>query len=467
MRIHNTLGRETVPFTPIEPGKVSMYVCGATVQSKPHLGHGRFAVAFDVIRRYLISLGYEVTYVRNVTDVEDKIIAAANERGITTDELVSETKGVFDTTYAALGVMAPDIEPFATEHIGDMIDLITGLIDSGLAYESDGDVYFRVGSMADYGKLSGRNLDDMLSGARVAPSLAKEAPADFAMWKAAKEGEPAWPSPWGDGRPGWHIECSAMARKHLGDTIDIHGGGADLIFPHHENEIAQSESFTNVPFANYWMHNGMVTMGGEKMAKSTGLIIDLVEALERYNPLAVRLFYLRAQYRSPLEYSVALLDDAAAAYDRLTAFVRRTDDMEPAEPDEALMERFRAAMDDDFNTPVALSVLFEAIRVGNQTMDDDGDATSTAAAARAMLSILGLMPAAFDFDDLADSVTAVAASFGVDAADVPTMMEGLIEVRATARSLKDWSTSDAVRDQLSALGITMEDTADGIRWHRN
>ena len=467
MHIHSTLGRESIPFTPIQPGKVSMYVCGATVQSKPHLGHGRFAVAFDVIRRYLMSVGYDVTYVRNVTDVEDKIIAAANERGITTDELAAETKAIFDDTYAALGVLAPDIEPFATDHIDEMIEHIEGLIEKGLAYAADGDVYFRVRELDGYGKLSGRNVDDLVSGARVATGDVKEDPLDFALWKGAKPGEPAWESPWGSGRPGWHIECSAMARKHLGDTMDIHGGGADLIFPHHENEIAQSEGLTGRPLANYWLHNGMVTMGGEKMAKSTGLVIDLVDAIQRYTPLAVRLFYLRAQYRSPLEYSVALLDDAAAAYDRLTAFVRRSADVEEVDPPSDIVDRFRAAMDDDFNTPVALSVLFDAVRTGNQLMDDGEDAARVTAAVRAILDTLGLTPVVDDYEGLREPLAAVAATFGVESADTETMMAGLIEVRATARSLKDWSTSDAVRDGLAGLGITMEDTADGIRWHRN
>ena len=466
MQIHNTLGRETVPFIPMTEGKVSMYICGATVQSKPHLGHGRYAVAFDVIRRYLMSTGLEVTYVRNVTDVEDKIIAAANEQGVATDVLVAETKGSFDEAYEALGVLPPDIEPFATDHIVEMVSHIQALIDSGMAYEADGDVYFRVRQFPGYGKLSGRNVDDLLSGARVATSLAKEDPLDFALWKGAKAGEPAWDSPWGSGRPGWHIECSAMARKHLGDTIDIHGGGADLIFPHHENEIAQTEALTQKPFAHYWLHNGMVTMGGEKMSKSTGLVYDLTEAIDLYPPLAVRLFYLRAHYRSPLEYSVALLEDAAAAYERIRAFLRRAQDLDLGAPDPEVLSRFRAAMGDDFNTPVALSVLFDAIRTGNQLLDDDLDAGGGVAAALAMLEILGLIPADSDFSDLQPLVAEVASRFGVTTGGVDEMVGELIGLRTTARQAKDWSLSDTIRDALSGIGIVMEDTADGIRWHR-
>lgn len=466
MQIHNTLGRETVPFTPIIEGKVGMYVCGATVQSKPHLGHGRYAVAFDVIRRYLMSTGLDVTYVRNVTDVEDKIIHAANEQGIGTDVLVAESKESFDAAYEALGVLPPDIEPFATEHIPEMISHIEALMASGAAYAADGDVYFRVREFPSYGKLSGRNVDDLMSGARVATSLAKEDPLDFALWKGAKAGEPAWDSPWGPGRPGWHIECSAMARKHLGDTFDIHGAGADLIFPHHENEIAQTESLTHKPLAHYWLHNGMVTMGGEKMSKSTGLVYGLNEALDLYPPLAVRLFYLRAQYRSPLEYSVALLEDASAAYERLSAFLRRTKDIPFGEPDQDVMSRFGTAMEDDFNTPVALSVLFDSVRTGNQALDDDRDAVALVAAVKTILEILGLVPGDADFSDIEPAVAEVASQFGAPTGTVDEMVSNLLGLRATARQSKDWATSDAIRDALSGLGIVMEDTADGIRWHR-
>jgi len=467
MQIHNTFGRQTVPFVPRVGNEVGMYVCGATVQSQPHLGHGRYAVAFDVIRRYLMSEGYHVTYVENVTDVEDKIIAAANERGITTEAVVAESKKSFDATYQALGILPPDIKPHATDHIEEMIEMIEGLVAKGIAYPSDGDVYFRVRRHKGYGRLSGRNVDDLLSGARVVPGDSKEDPLDFALWKTAKPGEPAWESPWGLGRPGWHIECSAMARTHLGDTIDIHGGGSDLIFPHHENEIAQSEAYTGQPFAKNWLHNGMVTMGGEKMSKSTGLVYDLVEATETYPPLAVRLFYLRAHYRSPLEYSVTLLEDATASYERLSAFVRRISLLTIGAPEQEIMDRFELAMNDDFNTPEALAVLFAAVRRGNQLMDQGVEAEPVAAAAVQMLEILGLALNGPDLSDLADKVVGVASEFGVDPNTTEGLLDSLAAIRSEARTAKDWAKSDAIRDRLARLGIVMEDTADGIRWHRS
>ena len=283
MHVFNTLGRRAEPFVPLEPGRVGIYVCGPTVQSRPHVGHGRAAVAFDVIRRYLVWSGHEVTYVQNVTDVEDKIIAAANAEGVDPVLLAKRNAEDFAVAYQRLGVQPPDVEPAATEHIAEMLELIQALIDNGHAYPAGGDVYYAVRSFDGYGKLSGRRIDELQSGARIEPGEQKRDPLDFALWKAAKPGEPTWDSPWGPGRPGWHIECSAMARRYLGDTFDIHAGGNDLIFPHHENEIAQSEAATGKPFARYWLHNGMVTLVGDKMAKSTGHVVDLLEALR---PLA-------------------------------------------------------------------------------------------------------------------------------------------------------------------------------------
>lgn len=449
MQIFNTLGRVMAPLDAGDDGAIGIYVCGPTVQAKPHLGHGRSAIAFDVIRRYLTWRGFSVKYVRNVTDVEDKIIAVAQSRNVSTDVIVSESFATFSAAEAALGVLPPDVEPRATEHIPEMIELIATLVDAGLAYPSDGDVYFRVRAYPDYGKLSGRDVDDLLSGARVEVGEAKEDPLDFALWKAAKPGEPTWESPWGLGRPGWHIECSAMARKHLGDTVDIHGGGTDLIFPHHENELAQSEGATGKLFARFWVHNGMLTLGGEKMAKSTGHVIGLMEAIETYNPLPVRLFYLRAHYRSLLEYSPPLLEDAVASYARLASFVRRAEPVLPAEPDAAVMGEFTSAMDDDFNTPVALSVLFETIRKANRRFDSGESPAGLAAAVVEILGVLGLQPP-----------TSISTSH-----DDQTVAALLAE-REDARHTKNWARSDEIRDELLAQGIVLEDTADGTRWHR-
>ena len=325
MRVFNTLGRSYEEFVPRTEGEVSIYVCGPTVQSEPHVGHGRSAVAFDVIRRYLDWRGFRTLYVRNITDIEDKIIVAAAEAGVPVAELAEANAKRFQDAYLALGALVPDIEPKATEHIPEMIELISALIDRGLAYPSQGDVYFSVRTLESYGRLSGRDLDELLAGARVEPSELKEDPLDFALWKAAKPGEPAWDSPWGPGRPGWHIECSAMAARYLGDGFDIHGGGTDLIFPHHENEIAQSEGASGNPFARYWLHNGMVNLGGEKMAKSTGLVVDLGSLLDQVDPAALRLLFLRSHYRSQLEYTADLLDDATASLDRLRRFEERID----------------------------------------------------------------------------------------------------------------------------------------------
>ena len=313
MRLFNTLGRAFQEFMPRVDGEVSMYVCGPTVQSAPHVGHGRQAVAFDVIRRYLTWLGFDVTYVTNITDVDDKIINAAAEQGISTDEVAARATEQFLQAYTRLNVLEPSSLCRATEHIDEMQAMIETLIERGHAYPTSGDVYFAVRSLADYGKLSGRDVDDLLAGARIAPGDIKRDPADFALWKGSKPGEPSWPSPWGPGRPGWHIECSAMAEKELGFGFDIHGGGLDLIFPHHENEIAQSEAAAGrEPFARYWLHNGMVELGGEKMSKSTGNVFGLHDLLDANRPEAVRLFYLRAHYRAPLEFGPDSMADAAA-----------------------------------------------------------------------------------------------------------------------------------------------------------
>jgi cysteinyl-tRNA synthetase len=462
MQLYNTLERATVPFTPSDPDRVSIYVCGPTVQSEPHLGHGRSAVVFDVLRRYLTWLGFEVDFVSNVTDIDDKIINRANELGISTEQVAADAAAAFSDAYSRLGNLKPTKEPKATEHIEEMVDTITTLVDTGHAYASDGDVYFAVRSFPEYGKLSRQDVSDLISGERVAMDDRKRDPLDFALWKAAKPGEPHWPSPWGEGRPGWHIECSVMAREYLGVAFDIHGGGSDLIFPHHENEIAQSEASGGETFARYWMHNGMLNLSGEKMAKSTGHVVTLAGALDEWDPVAVRLFYLRTHYRKPLDYSETALADAEASLARLRAFRRRVTTPIEDPPRVDILDRFKAAMDEDLDVSGALAVLFDAVREGNSLLDDGTDVSGIAAAFDEIMAVLGLeVGESLDGDD--GSVAAFAASLGIEDGG----MDDLLELRARARKSEDWATADAIRDGLAELNITIEDTADGARWHRN
>jgi cysteinyl-tRNA synthetase len=467
VRVFNTLGRRMESLQPSSDRQIRMYVCGPTVQSRPHLGHGRQAVAFDVIRRYLAWRGYSVTYVTNITDVEDKIIEAAAEEGLPVPELAELMIGLFLQAYDLLGVRSPDVLPKATEHIPEMVELIRTLIERGHAYEAGGDVYFSVRSLPGYGKLSGRNLDELLAGARVEPGEHKRDPLDFALWKASKPGEPAWESPWGRGRPGWHIECSVMAVKHLGFGFDIHGGGTDLIFPHHENEIAQSEAAAGrEPFARYWLHNEMLNLAGEKMSKSTGLVVDLLEVLDRYDPQAVRLFYLRSHYRSPMEFSEDILQDAAASLERLWSFRRRFPGVPQSEADPAV-QRFVAAMDDDFNTPEAMAVLFEVVREGNRRLDAGEEAGPWVAAFDEVVSVLGLEPPELELARLARSLARLAGEFGIDAdAEPERILEALVGRREQARRRGEWETADHLRIRLAEVGIVLEDTPDGPRWHR-
>lgn len=449
IQVHSTLHRGLVDFEPRDSGKVSMYVCGPTVQSEPHVGHGRYAVAFDVIRRYLEWRDFDVTYVSNITDIEDKIIAAAEEAGESVEALAEQMTKRFKDAYSALGVRDPDIEPKATEHIQEMLDMIAVLVDRGLAYERNGDVYFSVKTLEGYGKLSGRKPEELRSGHRIEVDEAKEDPLDFALWKAAKPGEPWWESPWGKGRPGWHIECSAMAEKYLGEGFDIHGGGRDLIFPHHENEIAQSEGATGTTFARYWLHNGMVNMSGEKMSKSTGQIVDLETILDANGGRALRLLYVRAHYRSPIDFSAELLADATEALDRLDRFRER---IEPGAPEEDAIDRFREAMDDDFGTPEALSLVFDLVREGNRLLDEGGDASGLAGAVAEIVDVLGIYdaePAPHQPSELTD----------VEVAE-------LVEARNEARREKRYAEADRIRDRLEAAGVMIEDGPDGTRWIR-
>ena len=463
--LYNTLGRRRQTFEPLDEGLVRMYVCGPTVQSAPHLGHGRSAVAFDVIRRYLVWRGWKVVYVQNITDVDDKIIANASRLGLTSESLARDMASRFRDAYRLLNVLDPDVQPAATDHIPEMIEVISSLMERGLAYRGGGDVYFRVRALEDYGKLSGRNVDELQAGNRVEPGADKEDPLDFALWKTAKPGEPRWSSPWGPGRPGWHIECSAMSAKYLGTPFDIHAGGADLIFPHHENEIAQSEGASGRGFARYWLHNGMVNLGGEKLSKSTGHVIDLAEAIEAHGGPVVRLFYLRASYRSPLEFSLEFLEEAAIGLERIRAFVRRAAPGSEASH-HATIKRFMDAMDDDFNTAEALAVLFDAVRQGNARLDRGRNAGPSAAAVREICFVLGLDLTEGGLADLALGLGDLASSYGVDAPEPDIALESLLEVRSRARRARDWDRADAIRADLAAIGILIEDSADGTRWFR-
>lgn len=462
MRLYNTLERATVPFTPSEPNRVSIYLCGPTVQSEPHLGHGRSSVVFDVLRRYLDWIGYEVEFVRNITDIDDKIIDRARDLGVTTEQVAIDAAAAFDDAYQRLGNLDPTGEPKATSYIPEMIEMIETLIASGHAYASDGDVYFRVRSFAGYGKLSRHDVADLRASDRTELDDRKQDPLDFALWKSAKPGEPHWPSPWGEGRPGWHIECSVMAQEFLGDGFDIHGGGSDLIFPHHENEIAQSEAATGKTFARFWMHNGMLNLSGEKMAKSTGHVVTLARALDDWDPVAVRLYYLRTHYRKPLDYSPDALQDAEASLGRLRTFRRRIEGPIEDEPRADILDNFKDAMDDDLDVSRALAVLFDAVRDGNKRIDAGESVPDLVAAFDEIMAVLGLtVPDDLDADD--GAVAAFAASLGIADGD----MESLLDLRAKARLQKDWATADAIRDGLAELNISIEDTADGARWHRN
>jgi len=468
LAVYNTLTRSKEPFEPIDPGRVGMYVCGPTVYDEPHLGHARAAVAFDVIRRSLAFLGYRVTYVRNVTDVDDKIIARAAEEQRSPWEVAEDYTRAYDEQMGALGVRPPNIAPRATAHIVDMIRLIERLVEKGSAYAVDGDVYYSVTSFDGYGKLSNRSLEDMRAGERVEPDPRKRNPLDFALWKAAKPGEPSWPSPWGDGRPGWHIECSAMSMKYLGATFDIHGGGMDLIFPHHENEIAQSEAATGAPFARAWLHNGFVTIDHEKMAKSLKNFVTVREVLAEYPAPAVRTLLAGAHYRSPIDFSPQALDAGRGAWERLATFGRNAEAAfgeERSVPDAAAAEpwraKFTAALEDDFNTPEALAVLFDLVSTANPLIerterDDAGAAaelSSLADAFESLAEVIGLSPSR-DWPGAARG----------DAAIGP-LVEFLLELREEARNAKDFDRADTIRTRLTAAGVIVEDLpGGGARW---
>jgi cysteinyl-tRNA synthetase len=487
IKLYNTLTGKKEEFVPLRPGKVTMYACGVTVYDYSHLGHARGAVAFDLIQRYFRRKGFEVKYVRNFTDVDDKIINRAREEGITAAEVASKYIDAYQKDMSRLGVGRADIEPKATEHIPEMIEVIKGLVEKGHAYEAGGDVYFRVSSFKDYGKLSKRALDDMKAGARVEVDERKTDPLDFALWKASKPGEPAWESPWGPGRPGWHIECSAMGFKHLGETFDIHGGGKDLIFPHHENEIAQSEAYSGKPFVHYWLHNGFVNINAEKMSKSLGNFFTIREILDQFNAEVVRLFLLSTHYRSPIDFSDGNLKDARAGLDR---FYRMKEALKkflagknppPVKPEEVieavarpLYEKalnlpmaFEEAMDDDFNTAFAIGLVYDLVRDVNKFLAEidqkreDAAYIILTAASEAFDNVgrtLGLF--VHDPDEWFQEGRRVDSKVTLPVEQI----EDLIHQRNQARGRKDWAEADRIRKVLDNAGVELFDRADGTVW---
>ena len=461
--VTNTMSGRKEPFIPLKPDAVAMYVCGVTVYDRCHIGHARALLTFDVIYRYLRFLGFDCRFVRNFTDVDDKIINRAREEGVSSEEVAQRYIDEFHRDTAALGLLEPALEPRATEHIPEMIALISTLVERGRAYEVAGDVYFAVESFEGYGKLSGRSLDEMTAGARVDVDDRKRHPMDFALWKASKEGEPFWDSPWGRGRPGWHIECSAMSTKYLGQPFDIHGGGQDLVFPHNENEIAQSECAAEAPFARYWIHNGFVRLAREKMSKSIGNILSIREVLERYDAAALRLYMLTTHYRNPIEFSEEALAEAQRAVARIYETVSRADrGLGPSENvDPGPMEEFRGEMDDDFNTSRALAVVFEELRAVNRLLDRGQGPGLDARrnALRAMSQVLGLMQEAPErFLEERRRAGLVRRALAEDE------ITQLIDERNRARKARDWQQADDIRDALKEKGIMLKDGPSGTTW---
>ena len=470
IRIYNTLTKTETTFEPITPGQVRIYVCGPTVYDSCHVGHARSVVVFDVVVRYLRAAGYAVTYVRNFTDVDDKIIKRANAVGMSPGALAEKYIDEFHLDMDALNVLRADEEPRVTDHIADIIDTVKTLEAKKFAYAADGDVFFAVERFAEYGKLSGRKLDDMVAGSRIEVNASKHNPYDFVLWKAAKPGEPAWASPWGEGRPGWHIECLAMSRRFLGETFDIHGGGKDLIFPHHENEIAQSEAASGKPFARFWMHNGFVNINNEKMSKSLNNFLMIKDILKSYHPETVRLFLLSSHYRSPIDFSDQNLKESEKALDKIYALVQRIDetsDIELAAADENGGEHWRAfcdAMDDDFNTAKGVGLLFNLVKEANRLLDADGgtqadDVGGLLSDLKRMGDVLGILQQPWQtfFETRTQSQRA---QMTIDTDTI----ERLIADRAAARKAKNWKRADEIRDELQAAGIVLEDKADGTVW---
>ncbi|MDY4388406.1 cysteine--tRNA ligase [Pectobacterium aroidearum] len=459
LKIFNTLSRQKEEFKPIHAGQVGMYVCGITVYDLCHIGHGRTFVAFDVVARYLRYLGYSLKYVRNVTDIDDKIIKRAAENGETSDQLTTRMIAEMHADFDALNILRPDAEPRATHHIADIIEMVETLIARRHAYvASNGDVMFSVDTAPGYGVLSRQDLDQLQAGARVEITEVKRNPMDFVLWKMSKPGEPHWSSPWGEGRPGWHIECSAMNCKQLGEHFDIHGGGSDLMFPHHENEIAQSSCAHDGPYVNYWMHSGMVMVDREKMSKSLNNFFTVRDVLAYYDPETVRYFLMSGHYRSQLNYSEDNLKQARAALERLYTALRGTDPDAAAQGGDEFEARFREAMDDDFNTPEAYSVLFDMAREVNRLKTEDAQAANQLASALRKLSgVLGLLEQ--------DPEQFLQNGAQVDNDEVKEI-EALIQQRKDARAAKDWALADQARDRLNEMGIVLEDGPQGTIWRR-
>jgi cysteinyl-tRNA synthetase len=478
MRIHNTMTGKKEDFVPMAPGRVGMYVCGVTVYDVCHIGHARSSIVFDVMRQYFRYRGFDVKFIKNFTDIDDKIINRANELGVPWDEVARKYTEKYCEDMGRLEVEPADVEPMATEHIPEIIETIKGLVDKGYAYEVEGDVYFEIGKFGEYGKLSGRDLADMQAGARVEVDERKRQPMDFALWKSSKPGEPSWESPWGPGRPGWHIECTAMSMKHLGETFDIHGGGADLIFPHHENELAQSEAYTGKPFARYWIHNGFITVDKEKMSKSLGNFFTIEEILGKFDPEAVRFFLLHTHYRSPIEFSDALLREAEASLDRYYLTLRRGSDFQlkdgakekapGAEELEGavngLRDKFKEAMDDDINTALAIGHMFELIRELNRFLDGKPGGEKARSLVKEALGVLKETGAVLRiFQRTSDewySAIMKVRDIGITEQDILNE----IGQREDARKKTDWDRADAIRSGLLERGIILEDGPAGTAW---
>ncbi len=473
IRIFNTMTKKKELFETVEPQKVRMYVCGPTVYDSSHMGHARSVVVFDVIVRYLRSQGYEVTYVRNFTDIDDKIINRANELGVDTRELAEKYIHEFYEDMDALNVQRATLEPRATEHIPDIIRVVEKLIQKQIAYPLDGDVYFSVESFKDYGKLSGRKLEDMEAGARVAVDERKRNPFDFALWKSAKPGEPSWDSPWGKGRPGWHIECTAMSSSLLGETIDIHGGGKDLVFPHHENEIAQSEAAFGKKFVRYWIHNGFVNINQEKMSKSLGNFLLIKDIIKIYHPESIRLFLLSNHYRSPIDFNEQAMEEATGALEKIYTFLERVEgQLEISEDDNRehgrLWQEFCDGMNDDFNTAQGLGALFSAVRNFNRILDESGDQLSDKDSEQIIdgyMDVLEIGNILGLFRQSPKSYFEQKRQKGLEREAInPEMIERMVRERTEARKSKDWARADKIRDELLEMKIILEDRADGTVW---
>jgi len=476
LRVYNSLGKKKEHFEPLVPGKVRMYVCGPTVYDSSHIGHARSVVVFDVIVRYLKAKGFDVTYVRNFTDVDDKIIDKANQLGIDSQEVAERFIKEFHEDMDALNVERATIEPKATEHISQIIQFIERLIEKGFAYRINGDVYYSVEKFKEYGKLSGRRLEDMEAGARVEIDERKHNPFDFVLWKSSKPGEPAWESPWGKGRPGWHIECSAMSNEYLGETFDIHGGGKDLNFPHHENEIAQSEAIFGKPFVKYWIHNGFVNIDQEKMSKSLGNFLMIKDVIKTYHPEVVRLFLLSNHYRSPIDFTDKAMDEARSGLDKIYAFLERAEEKIGLISDQDVetgdcWQRFSEAMDDDFNSARGIGILFDTVRSTNRLLDQHQDNMSqkikkTIQSNRSDIlkigNVLGILiePPKVYFDKKRFQ--------GLEQKSIdPDVIDKMVKEREEARKTKNWEKADQIRKQLDDMNIIIEDRPDGTIWKIN